>query len=55
MRLSAYYEIKNNQRGILSILLTVYTFSGGAHGLTVCKSITFDVTTGKHVYFTRLI
>ncbi|WP_144511848.1 DUF3298 and DUF4163 domain-containing protein [Bacillus sp. FJAT-22090] len=45
--ITGYYEIKNNQRGILSILLIVYTFSGGAHGLTLCKSLTFDVTTGK--------
>lgn len=42
-----YFEIKNNQRGILSLSLIVYSFTGGAHGLTICKSLTFDVTTGK--------
>lgn len=42
-----YFEIKNNQRNILSLSLIVYSFTGGAHGLTLCKSLTFDVTTGK--------
>lgn len=45
--ITGYYEIKNNQRGILSILFFIYSFSGGAHGLTLCKSLTFDVSTGK--------
>lgn len=42
-----YFEIKNNQRNILSLSLIVYSFTGGAHGLTLCKSLTFDVTSGK--------
>jgi len=41
------YEVKTNERGILSLTLTVYSFSGGAHGLTIIQSLTFDVTTGK--------
>lgn len=45
--ISAYYEIKTNERGILSLTLSNYAFSGGAHGLTIMKSLTFDVTTGK--------
>ncbi|TQR19351.1 DUF3298 and DUF4163 domain-containing protein [Psychrobacillus vulpis] len=41
------YEIKTNERGILSLSLLVYSFTGGAHGLTLVQSLTFDVTTGK--------
>lgn len=42
-----HFEIKNNQRAILSLSLIVYSFTGGAHGLTICKPLTFDVTTEK--------
>jgi len=45
--ITASYEIKNNQRGILSLSLLNYAFSGGAHGLTIIKSPTFSVETGK--------
>lgn len=41
------YELKTNQRGILSLNLIIYAFSGGAHGLTVVKSITTDLATGR--------
>ena len=43
----ATYEIKNNQRDIFSINLTVYSFTGGAHGMTYVKSLTFDTKTGR--------
>lgn len=46
VELIANFEIKNNQRGILSLNLIVYSFTGGAHGMTVVKSLTFDVKTG---------
>lgn len=46
VELLANFEIKNNQRGILSLNLIVYSFTGGAHGMTVVKSLTFDVKTG---------
>lgn len=46
VELIANFEIKNNQRGILSLNLIVYDFTGGAHGMTVVKSLTFDVKTG---------
>lgn len=45
--ITASYEIKNNQRGILSLSLINYAFSGGAHGLTLIRSLTFDIETGK--------
>ena len=43
----ASFEIKNNQRGILSLNLIVYSFTGGAHGMTIVKSLTFDTKTGR--------
>ncbi len=47
VELLASFEIKNNQRGILSLNLIVYSFTGGAHGMTIIKSLTFDTKTGK--------
>jgi len=42
------YEIKTNERGILSLSLINYAYSAGAaHGLTVIKSLTIDVQTGR--------
>ncbi len=41
------YEVKTNERGVLSLALIIYWFSGGAHGMTVIKSLTFNVETGK--------
>lgn len=41
------WELKNNQKGILSLTLINYAFSGGAHGLTIVKGLTFDIETGK--------
>ncbi|MFS0574778.1 DUF3298 and DUF4163 domain-containing protein [Sporosarcina sp. 179-K 3D1 HS] len=44
--LIAYYELKTNERGILSLNLIVYSFTGGAHGMTIVRSLTFDTKTG---------
>lgn len=44
---TASYEIKTNERGILSLSLINYAFSGGAHGLTIIKSLTFNVESGR--------
>ena len=41
------FEIKTNERNILSLTLTVYAFTGGAHGMTIVKALSFDVTTGQ--------
>lgn len=42
------FEIKNNQRGILSIVFTNYAFvPKHAHGLTLAKSLTFSINDGK--------
>jgi len=47
VELLANFELKNNQRSILSLNLIVYSFTGGAHGMTIIKSLTFDTKTGK--------
>lgn len=44
---SGYYEIKTNERDVLSLSLLNYAYSGGAHGLTLIRSLTFDTTTGQ--------
>lgn len=45
--ITATYDLKTNERGILSLALSNYAFWGGAHGVTILKSLTFDVETGK--------
>lgn len=44
---SGYYEIKTNQREVLSLSLINFAYSGGAHGMTYIRSLTFDTTTGR--------
>ncbi|MFC5470151.1 DUF3298 and DUF4163 domain-containing protein [Cohnella suwonensis] len=41
------FEIKTNERGVLSLSLLNYVFTGGAHGNTLQKSLTFDANTGR--------
>lgn len=42
------YEIKNNQRDVLSLSLANYGYHDhAAHGMTYIKSLTFDSKTGK--------
>ncbi|MDY0395166.1 DUF3298 domain-containing protein [Virgibacillus halophilus] len=42
------FEIKNNQRNILSLTISNYAIAKqAAHGLTIMKSLTFDLLTGK--------
>ncbi|WP_370223478.1 DUF3298 domain-containing protein [Cytobacillus sp.] len=48
--LYGYYEIKNNQRDVLSLSLFNYVYHyHAAHGMTVIKSLTFDLQKGKQV------
>ncbi|WP_052461728.1 DUF3298 and DUF4163 domain-containing protein [Sporosarcina koreensis] len=47
VELIVYYEVKTNERDILSLTLIAYSFTGGAHGMTVVKPLTFDTTTGN--------
>lgn len=42
------YEVKTNERDVLSLSLTNYAYAPyHAHGLTLMKSLTFNVKTGK--------
>lgn len=41
------YELKANERQILSLSIINYAFSGGAHGITYVKSITTNTESGK--------
>lgn len=47
--MDGFYEIKNNQKGVLSLSLFNYAYTGGAHGLTLQRSLTFLNTEGKPV------
>ncbi|MFC4809548.1 DUF3298 and DUF4163 domain-containing protein [Paenibacillus sp. GCM10023250] len=42
-----YFEIKTNEKNVLSLSLYNYAYTGGAHGLTLQESLTFDAATGK--------
>ncbi|ALS28010.1 hypothetical protein IJ21_26140 [Paenibacillus sp. 32O-W] len=42
-----YFETKTNHSQVLSISLFNYAYTGGAHGLTLQRSLTFDTTTGR--------
>lgn len=45
-----WYEIKTNERGILSLSIGNYAYPPmAAHGMTYIKSLTFDIQTG-HAY-----
>lgn len=41
------YEIKTNEKGILSISIFNDAYSGGVHGLDILKSLTIDTDTGR--------
>lgn len=48
MTMQGFYEIKTNERDVLSLSIGNYTIAEhAAHGLTIVKSLTFDVNTGK--------
>jgi len=43
-----HYELKTNERGILSLTLSNYAMSTpSAHGMTLLKGLTFDVNSGR--------
>lgn len=47
--MDASYEVKLNNSKYLSILQSIYTYTGGAHGMTVRYSMTTDKQTGKAI------
>ncbi len=48
MEMTGHYEIKTNERGILSLILSNYAYSRPmAHGYTMAKSLTFNLADGS--------
>lgn len=47
MELTGYYELKTNERGVLSLSLYNEANAGGPHVQTLQNSLTFDVQSGK--------
>lgn len=47
VELLSWFEIKTNERGIFSLALYAYSYTGGAHGMTTIRTLTFAVETGR--------
>lgn len=45
------YEVKLNRGGLLSLAITFYTYTGGAHGMTWYVYHNIDLTTGHELSF----
>jgi len=43
----AFYEVKTNEKDVFSLSLYNYAYTGGAHGMTLQKSLTFKASTGQ--------
>ena len=43
------YDVTYNKNNILSIPITNYEFTGGAHGMTYLKSYNYNLLTGKEI------
>ncbi|MFB9330414.1 DUF3298 domain-containing protein [Paenibacillus aurantiacus] len=52
--MQGYFELKTNEKSILSLSLFNYAYTGGAHGLTLQKSLTFQIATGKRYSLAEL-
>lgn len=53
--IQGWYEVKTNERGVLSLSIGNYAYTYmAAHGLTVIKSLTFDVQSGKNYELSEL-
>lgn len=52
--MQGYFEIKTNEKNVLSLSLFNYAYTGGAHGLTLQASLTFDTGTGKSYSLSEL-
>ena len=42
-----WFETKTNEKGVFSLSLFNYAYTGGAHGLTLQKSLTFSLAAGR--------
>lgn len=45
--MKGWFELKTNEKGVLSLSLYNYAYTGGAHGVTLQHSYTFDIASGK--------
>jgi hypothetical protein len=54
VEMSGWFEVKTNERNLLSLSLFNYVYTGGAHGMTVQKSLTFDIQTGQRFTLQQL-
>lgn len=43
------YKIHKSSEGVVSVMLTKYSFTGGVHGGTVYKAINFDLNSGMRI------
>ena len=48
------FAVKLNRGGLLSVVITAYNYTGGAHGITTRDYINLDLTTGKTIQFADL-
>lgn len=49
------FAIQQNADGLLSLTVVQYTYTGGAHGMSVMKGFTFDLASGEQVRFDDLV
>jgi hypothetical protein len=49
------FEVKYNTDGKLSVLMSSYIFTGGAHGSTVVESYNYDLKEKQRVYLTDIL
>ncbi|TLS48266.1 DUF3298 and DUF4163 domain-containing protein [Paenibacillus antri] len=53
--MTGLYEIKSNERGVLSLTQSNYAYTPpAAHGMTLLRSLTFDAATGKSYALSEL-
>lgn len=52
--MQGYFEVKTNEKGVLSLSLFNYAYTGGAHGLTLQRSLTFTVADGRSYSLAQL-
>ncbi|SDC45157.1 Protein of unknown function [Terribacillus halophilus] len=49
------FEVKYNSDHLLSILMSSYIFTGGAHGSTAVESFNYDLKDKKRIYLTDIL
>ncbi|BBH19931.1 hypothetical protein Back11_12760 [Paenibacillus baekrokdamisoli] len=52
--MQGFFELKTNEKNVLSLSLFNYAYTGGAHGLTLQESLSFDMGTGRHYSLSEL-